>query len=399
MKISKKVKQPADFARSNDWLNASQYYEEYQEEQKSYKKRNWKKIFVSFITLLLLISFAATGWVYLTKITSAEHSVQEFEKAIKNNDADRIVQLVSFDHVSDGFTRSQAKHMVEHYNDHPGEFASTIGYLRASADGAEEEDTQRLHVSNSGQRWVWFDQYKLKLNPAHLNVQTSQENVDLYLNGDQVGEMTEGVYELQGVTPGEHVVKGEVEVNGDKYDQVMSVNTYETTDETIILEFEELSPQGMEDTIEESLEEDIKKAVERHVQDYIEVYENQDISSFTVMKNNSYIEDTEANIQDMKDSEKNFYGDLKNVTYDIGSLTFDHNEETEQFTSSIVVSFILDTGYYLNGEEPEEMLSNENTYSWEYEFTYDGEERKWFITSGTPMAMFKTSNLEEIEYD
>ncbi|GGF31159.1 hypothetical protein GCM10010954_32940 [Halobacillus andaensis] len=396
---NQKVKQPADFARSDEWLNASRYYEEYQDEQNSYKKRNWRKIFVSLVTLLLLLGFSATGWAYLTKITSAKHTVQEFEKAVKKSDAERLVQLVSFDHTSTGFNKTQANHMIDYFEQSPSEFVSMLGYLRASADGAEEDESQNMHVHHLGAKWLLFDQYKIKLDPAEINIQTSQQNVNLYLNGDQVGELSEGRYELNGVTPGEHVVKGEVEVNGDRYDHIMSVNTYENTDDPIEMEFDELSPEVLQASLDERLEDDIKNAVENHVHEYVEAYEEKDINAFQVMKNDSYLQDTDASIQEMDELGKNFSGGVKAITYDVGSLELKRDEVSDLFTSSIVVSFVLDTGYYLDGDDPDNMLSNENTYSWHYEFTYDEDEKAWVITSGKPMAMFETDELEVKEFE
>ncbi|MFG6147977.1 TcaA second domain-containing protein [Halobacillus sp. B23F22_1] len=393
------VKQPADFARSDEWLNASRYYEEYQDEQNSHKKRNWRKIFASIITVLLLLGFAATGWAYLNKVTSAKHTVQEFEKAVKNSDAERLVQLISFEHTSTGFNKSQAEHMIHYFKESPGEFLALIGYLRASADGAEEDESQNMHVNRLGTKWLLFDQYKIKLDPAGINIQTSQENVNLYLNGDEVGELSEGIYELKGVTPGEHVVKGEVEVKGDRYDHIMSVNTYENKDNPIEIEFEELSPEVLQASLEKRLEDDIKTAVENHVNEYVEAYEDKDINAFQVMKNDSYLQDTEANIQEMDELGKNFSGEIKSITYDIGSLELERDETSDLFTSSIIVSFVLDAGYYLEGDDPDHMLSNENTYSWNYEFAFEEEEKSWVITSGTPMAMFETDELEVKEFE
>ncbi|WP_431804153.1 TcaA second domain-containing protein [Halobacillus andaensis] len=393
------TKQPADFAKSSEWLEASNFYEEYQEVQKSYKKRNWKKIFASLVTLLLFLGFGVTGWFYLTKITSANHTVQEFERAVKNEEADRLAQLVTFNHADSDFNKSQAADMIQYFNEHTDRFASTIAYLRASAEGADEEKDQLLHVTNVGDRLVLFDHYKLTLEPEHLNIETSQENVSLYIDGDKVGEMTEGVYKVQGVTPGEHVVKGEVEVNGEQYDQMMSVNTYESREEPVALEFDELSPEAAEADLRETLDDDIKQAVEQHIQEYIKAYETKDVTAFTVMKNDSYIEDTEQSIEEMEDSGKSFFGEIKNITYDDGSIEFRHHEENELFTSSIIVSFLLDTGYYLNGDDAEDVLSSESTYSWEYELSYDQEARRWVISSGTPMAMFETDELDVKEYN
>ncbi|WP_173915603.1 hypothetical protein [Halobacillus sp. Marseille-Q1614] len=388
----KKAKQPAEFANSTEWLDASNYYEKYKESQQSYKKRNWKRIFISIITISLLLVFLVTGWLYLDKISSAEHAVNQ-------EDPEKLADLISFPHDSQSFNASQANHMIDYYKKHPGEFVSTVGYLRTSSGTSEEIESEHfLHIKDFGKKWLVFDHYAIELDAAKAEVQSDINEVSLYLNGEEVGKLSNGIYAINGLTPGEHVLKGEVH-RGDKvYDEVVSLNTYQTSNEPITLEFEEFSTESQEEVLSDNLESDLKQAVQEHVEEYIAAFEAKDMGEFKRMKNESYLERTDETIQEMTDLGQNYDGKVMGIGYDIGSLDFSYDEDSKLYNAAFTVSFTFDSGYYLDGDGLENSLRTENTYYWNYEFTYDEAEQNWFITGGTPLSGYTTDELDIREF-
>ncbi|MFC7321870.1 TcaA second domain-containing protein [Halobacillus campisalis] len=390
-----RAKQPSYFAASDDWLNASQYYERHYKEQKKNKNKNWKKIFTTLITVAMVIGLSVTGWAYLSKITSSEYIVHEFENAVKENDAESLLKLIDFQHASESFKLTHAENMVEHFNKSSGEFVETLGYLRASADGAELENEQMLHVSNQGSKWLMFNDYKLQLTPENMEVFSTQSGVKLYLNNEQLGTLSKGTYELSGLPPGEHELKGVVEIDGETYDEVVTINTYELSKETVEVNFEDLNPQAVKASLEETLEADLQQAVSEHVEEYVTAFKEKDITVFNRMRNDSYLEDTKLSIEEMESLGQHYDGEIKGIFYE-GNPEVTVDKETGSYKSTMSASFDIKSGYYLDGEGEDSARMNKNTYSWEYDFTFDDEENLWVITSGKPMTStsIETAQLE-----
>ncbi|UOR11659.1 TcaA second domain-containing protein [Halobacillus amylolyticus] len=393
-----RAKQPAEFAENHEWLNASNYYSEHVEEQRSYRKRNWRKIFVTLISIALFIGFATTLWLYLSKVTSAQHVVQEFEEAVNEENANKLVDLVAFDHAKQTFNEGQAKLMIDYYNNHSDQFVSTLSYLRSASKGEGIDSEYALHLQDQGSQWLVFDQYALSLDPVSIEISSNVKNVTLYLDGNKVGLLEgDSVYELAGLTPGEHIVKGVVDVDGNKHDEIISINTYETS-EPIQLIFEDVKPDVTAGSLSESLEKDLKEAVSDHVEQYIAAYESKDIAKFKRMKSEEYLESAQNNIEGLEATGENFVGEVTEIVYDIGSMEITSADEERPFTSSLYVSFTFHSGYYNNDEQPSDMVREESTYIWNYNLTYDEAESMWFITSGMPVSSMKTEDTEVVEF-
>ncbi|UOQ94412.1 hypothetical protein MUO14_05510 [Halobacillus shinanisalinarum] len=395
-----RAKQPAEFAENHEWLNASNYYSEHVEEQRSYRKRNWRKVFITFISIALFIGFATTLWLYLSKVTSAQHVVQEFEEAINEENANKLVDLITFDHVKQTFNEGQAKLMIDYYHNNSDQFVSTLSYLR-SASGKKEEGTDSeyaLHLQDQGSQWLVFDQYALALDPVSVEVSSNVKNVSLFLDGDEVGTLVgDSIYELAGLTPGGHIVKGIADVDGNQHEEIISINTYETSD-PIQLTFENVNPDVTAESLSKSLEKDLKKAIAEHVEQYIAAYESKDIAEFKRMKSEEYLESAQNHIEDLEAMGENFAGEVTEIVYDTGSMKLTSGEEERPFTSSLYVSFTFNSGYYHDDEEPSDMVKEEETFIWNYNLTYDGAEAMWFITSGKPVSSMETEETEVVEF-
>ncbi|MFD2922558.1 TcaA second domain-containing protein [Halobacillus naozhouensis] len=397
---ARKAKQPAEFAENHEWLNASHYYSDHMEEQRSYRKRNWRKIFITVITFVLLAGFAVTFWMYLTKVTSAQHVVQEFEEAVKEEDANRLVDLVAFNHENQSFNVKQAELMVDYYNQHSDQFVSTLSYLRSVSDGEEDSSGSNsiIHLQNQGSQWLLFDQYALTLDPVSVDVSSNAENVALFLDGNKIGTITgNSVYELAGLTPGSHIVKGIVKANGKKHDEIISINTYQTS-QPVSLEFENITPEATLESLSGSLEEDLKQAVTDHVKEYVAAYEAKDISKFKRMQSEEYLEASENEIEKLEEMGAEFEGEVTKIVFDLGSMEITSEEGKRPFTSTMYASITFQSGYFDENVDSSERLKEENTYIWNYDLTYDDQEDMWLISSGTPVSSMRTEETELVEF-
>ncbi|WP_082233344.1 TcaA second domain-containing protein [Halobacillus massiliensis] len=395
-----KTKLPADFANSKDWHEASQYYDQYMETRKVHKKRNWKRIVIYIITLSFILCFSLSGWFYLERVSSAEYTAQKFEKAIKEQDVSKLSELLVFPHDSQSFNASQANHMIDYYKKHSGEFVSTVGYLRSSSGIKEERNPDYfIHMNKSGKKWGIFDDYSIELDASRITVQSAAKGVFLYLNDEHIGKLeTNGVFAIEGITPGEHVLKGVVNSGEKKYEEIISLNTYQNFDEPLSLKFEELSIVNRKKFLEEDLEEEITEAVHTHSKEYILALESKDIGEFNIMKNESYLERAEKSIVEMKELGQSYEGEIKEIGFDLGSLDFSYDNKRDIYQSNITVSLTFNSGYYLDGDSPDHALRAKNTYYWDYEFTYDENDQHWYITSGTPLTDYQTDNMDVIKF-
>ncbi|WP_163526893.1 TcaA second domain-containing protein [Halobacillus ihumii] len=395
-----KAKQPAEFAENHEWLNASHYYSDHIEEQRSYRKKNWKKIFITFITIALLIGFAVTFWLYLSKVTSAQHVVQKFEEAINEEDAHQLVDLVAFNHKNQSFNVKQAELMVDYYNQHSDQFVSTLSYLRSVSDGKANNSgsASMIHLQNQGSQWLFFDQFSLTLDPVSVDVSSNAEHVTLFLDGNKIGTVTgSSVYELGGLTPGSHILKGVVEVNEKKHDEIISINTYETS-QPISLEFENDTLEATAKSLSESLEEDLKKAITDHVKEYIAAYEAKDISKFKRMQSKEYLEAAEDKMEELEAIGADFEGEVTKIVFDLGSMEITSEEDERPFTSTMYASITFQSGYFGENVDSSERLKEENTYIWNYDLMYDEQEDMWLISSGMIVSSLKTEETEEVEF-
>lgn len=181
-------------------------------EIKASKKRPKKIIWGISLCLLVVVALVAF-YVIGDKKFDPTLKLEAFEAAITNGDQETLAEILvpyedSFEINEDNTTK-----LIEYYQDNPAAFQSTLERLKQELDSQSSDSSNYATVQfeKDGKNWFVFDDYKLIVVPAFIEVTTPDNGIDILIDGEKVdttGE--EGVHQKTygPYMPGTYDVKG-----------------------------------------------------------------------------------------------------------------------------------------------------------------------------------------------
>ncbi|MFD2046166.1 zinc ribbon domain-containing protein [Ornithinibacillus salinisoli] len=185
------------------------------------KETHTKKFPKKFMMLLLTIGILFVGGlITFYFIGNAKydpiHKISSFEEAISNENLEELTKLLT--PYEDSFTidEESTANLVDFFRKNPGSLQTIVNELKNKAAALEGGNTlssdlyATITIEKSEKKWFLFHDYKLVVIPAFIEVYTTDNSVDLIIDGKTVDTTTEeGVHEKKygPYMPGTHFLK------------------------------------------------------------------------------------------------------------------------------------------------------------------------------------------------
>lgn len=216
------------------------------EEQKEIKKKKplrKKFIFLLSIGILIIVSAVVFYSIGKNKFTP-ENKLAAFQEAVKNNDVNELVELITPYKNSFEITTDNTAILLDYLNNNPQKYDQLIENLNQQLKSIEsskenttinDDDTYAtIRLTKKGKEWLLFDGYELAVIPAYIELSANQENIDFFVDNKKIATSSkEGAQEKLGpFMPGLHTVKGTYHnsyISSNKEEKKELFNTNEQT--------------------------------------------------------------------------------------------------------------------------------------------------------------------------
>ena len=151
---------------------------------------NKKRFWILAIIIVILLAALFAGYKIYDSKNHPSKIVQEFEKAIEQENTKKVVQLLNSGQDEMEVKEKEAKMLFDYYEAHPDIYADTIQILREEAVALEDNDmmvTKKkknvfLNLVETENKWLLFNQYGLSFKPVYFKITVNQPEVSVTLN-------------------------------------------------------------------------------------------------------------------------------------------------------------------------------------------------------------------------
>lgn len=154
---------------------------------------------------LIIISF-----VILNKMNSPSHLIKEFEQAIDAEDSEKLSSILTTEEEGLDINKDTMTAFINLYASNKSDLRNMINQLEIQADGhGGGYSVYPVELVKDGKKLLFVDNYKLNLLPVYINVSTTYEGTDIFVNEEKLATADEEYFrdELGPLTPGIHEVK------------------------------------------------------------------------------------------------------------------------------------------------------------------------------------------------
>src|SRR5699024_9956225 len=144
------------------------------------------------------------------------------------------------------------------------------------------------------------------------------------------------------------------------------------------------------DSIQDQIKSNVYDRIDQHTYEWVQAYRNKSINELTVMRNQAYLDKTNANFTRMTNEDSNFDGDIERIRIDNDSFNFSENSDTYQ--AQVIAALQFHSGYYETGHR-DQLNRSRDQYYWKYTFEFDSTDNDWFITDSEEVPGFETTNI------
>lgn len=205
------------------------------------------KVITATVVALGAIAFGAYYMVNKT-MTSPSAVVDNFIEAVQKQDVKTVKKIVNEGQIELKANEKQVQQFLTYVKDNPQVLASMSDELKEEVSlyetqgntvQTDEVNSSYAQLKLDGKKWVLFDHYTIRVQPAYVEVTSNLEKADVYIDNQKV-DTIKNADESQTVgpfLPGEHEMK--LSTKGD-YGTVEMKQTIESTDsdEEISVDFD-----------------------------------------------------------------------------------------------------------------------------------------------------------------
>jgi uncharacterized membrane protein YvbJ len=143
--------------------------------------------------------------------TSVTKLINDFETAIEEKDTDKLADILVVNHKDLELTKESLEAFIQLYDSKPSELTFLLGNLKtqASSDYGALSGMFSVDLIKDGKAFLFFDNYKLSVNPVYIKVATNYKDTDIIVNGEVLATSdTEDFDQDVGpLIPGEYAVE------------------------------------------------------------------------------------------------------------------------------------------------------------------------------------------------
>lgn len=163
---------------------------------------------VAFAVALGLLVLIIAGYQVGETLTSKERLINRFETAMKNDDVNTFQHVLTISDDTLKIDTVSAGALLKYLKKNPDQENALIHNLHQS-DGEENRYSNKLINLKKGPKLLFFDTYKLVVEPVYVTINTNYKDTTLLLNGTELtkadkpnysqkfGPYLPGIYEIE----------------------------------------------------------------------------------------------------------------------------------------------------------------------------------------------------------
>ncbi|WP_042223379.1 zinc ribbon domain-containing protein [Oceanobacillus manasiensis] len=233
-------------------------------EEKMKRRRN-KKTIIILVSVLVPISILTIFFLVAKEKFTAENTVASFEESVEQEDAAKLVNLLTPAHDSLEITEENTALFISYLKDHPTEYEELLNRLHNQVDFIKSTSEKingtaylddmygTVNIKQDGKEWLLFDSYQLQVVPAFLKLNTENKDVQLLINGEVAGTSTEEDFtDTYGpFMPGSYEVMANFENDYSQVEEKVELELFtmrqDTVEESFKLPISEISVESLLD--------------------------------------------------------------------------------------------------------------------------------------------------------
>lgn len=259
----------------------------------------------------------------------------------------------------------------------PGEYTVKANYTGEYGKETKEAD---LNFFDTLETNTAID---MEMSGSAVVVSSNYPEADLYLNGEYTGYAVSDFKELGTLKrDGTNTLQAYYDFGfSEGYSDEVTVTKQKTVDLTV-------------EPNQRDVYEGIKSTTGQHVYEWIDAFSSKDTSYLTIIRDSSYMERQEKNIQGLNNENAYWTGSLNYLRFDADSMDVDQGEDGLMYATINVETNI--SGQTYNEFSGDLINENDSSSFWKYDFVYDEYEDAWFITGATTIKGLSGDNIETV---
>src|SRR5699024_2035339 len=149
-------------------------------------------------------------FIILNKMNSPSHLIKEFEQAIDAEDSEKLSSILTNEEEELDINKETMAAFINLYASNKSDLRNMVNQLEVQAEGhGGGYSVYPVELVKDGKKLLFIDNYKLNLLPVYINVSTTYEGTDIFVNEEKLVTADEEYFrdELGPLTPGIHEVK------------------------------------------------------------------------------------------------------------------------------------------------------------------------------------------------
>ncbi|MDQ0229286.1 zinc ribbon domain-containing protein [Metabacillus malikii] len=203
-----------------------------------------KKSKVLTIISVIVIALLAGGYYFVKDMTSPTSVAEGFIHAIDSKDSGKVKGYINGGQY-EKITDKEVKAFLSYLHEHPQMLSAITDGLLADAESLEEgsagsisEDSNSYaSLKKNGKKWLLFDHYSVKMETYYLEVATSHEKTEIYVNDEKKATIDDDKT-IGPLLPGEYKIKAVIDGEYGKVEDEIKIETEDFEDETDSIRFD-----------------------------------------------------------------------------------------------------------------------------------------------------------------
>lgn len=202
-----------------------------QTKQLTPKGKRSKKKMLFLISSIAIIVLLIVAYKVIENMTSPTHLVKEFEVAAEKQDAEKMASLLTSKEDELKITKESIKPFLTLLDSNNSEMQMLMNHLKTQADGQSFLHSMPVNLVKDGKKFLFFNHYKLEVNPVYIKVSTNYKDTDIYVDDKKVVTADKENFneEIGPFLPGEHSLKAVYELDFFHLDTEKKVSAFDSS--------------------------------------------------------------------------------------------------------------------------------------------------------------------------
>lgn len=205
------------------------------------KKKRKKVLFLTGIPVILIAGLAITFFIVGKMKSDPQNIIDQFSESVENEDEESLSKLLTTNEDDLSIDDENSGILLDFLSENNSDYDTLIEDLENQAASLKEDEDgsesayATVQLKKDGKTWVFFDDYKLDVTPAYIDIQSENEDTDVYINEKKLTTTPEDdVFEEQfgPLMPGTYTVKGEFETPYLSTEETEDVDLFNMEDKT-----------------------------------------------------------------------------------------------------------------------------------------------------------------------